>query len=182
MRLPFGVGFDPGGIGKGLAADLVAGELIARGAVGACVNIGGDLRVTGTPPHAGGWRIAIDDPLGGRHAPPPLAVVELAEGGVATSSRLKRRWRGRDGEARHHLIDPLTGTTACTTVLTASVVASEAWRAEVLAKAAFLADGSRLALLEHLDVAALVLTTDGVRTTSSWPRFAATATDEEIAS
>ena len=177
MRLPFGVGFDPGGIGKGLAADLVAGELLAHGAAGACVNIGGDLRVTGEPPHGGAWRVAIDSPL----TETPLALVELAEGGVATSSRLKRRWQGHDGTTRHHLIDPLTGTSAHTIVLTASVVASDAWRAEVLAKAAFLADGSRLSLLEHLDVAALVLTTDGVRTTSAWPRFAV-ARDEEVAS
>ena len=32
VRLPAGTGFDPGGIGKGLAADIVIGELVAAGA------------------------------------------------------------------------------------------------------------------------------------------------------
>ena len=47
VRIPDGVGFDPGGIGKGLAADLVAEELVELGAAGVCVNVGGDVRVAG---------------------------------------------------------------------------------------------------------------------------------------
>ena len=62
VRLPPGVGFDPGGIGKGLAADLVAHELLDLGAAGACVNVGGDVRVIGDPGEGDAWRIAIDDP------------------------------------------------------------------------------------------------------------------------
>ena len=50
VRLPPGVGFDPGGIGKGLAADLVVAEVMAGGAEGVCVNLGGDLRVRGRSP------------------------------------------------------------------------------------------------------------------------------------
>src|SRR5262249_18505013 len=53
VRLPAGVGFDPGGIGKGLAADMVVEELFARGAHGACVNVGGDVRVRGEAPDGG---------------------------------------------------------------------------------------------------------------------------------
>ena len=50
VRLPAGVGFDPGGIGKGFAADLVAAEAIEAGAAGILVDLGGDLRVRGLPP------------------------------------------------------------------------------------------------------------------------------------
>src|SRR5262245_56702241 len=42
--------FDPGGIGKGLAADLVSQELLHSGAAGALVNVGGDIRVRGDAP------------------------------------------------------------------------------------------------------------------------------------
>jgi len=38
VTLPAGVGFDPGGIGKGLAADLLVHELLARGAAGALAD------------------------------------------------------------------------------------------------------------------------------------------------
>ena len=54
VRLPVGTGFDPGGIGKGLAADVVVAETMASGAAGACVNLGGDLRVDGPRSHRRG--------------------------------------------------------------------------------------------------------------------------------
>ena len=47
VTLPPGVGFDPGGIGKGLAADLVVDLLLEEGAAGACVDLGGDGRAAG---------------------------------------------------------------------------------------------------------------------------------------
>jgi thiamine biosynthesis lipoprotein len=41
-----GLQFDPGGLGKGLAADLVADDLMAAGAEGVLVNLGGDTFFT----------------------------------------------------------------------------------------------------------------------------------------
>ena len=73
--------------------------------------------------------------------------------------------------ARHHLIDPITGTSARTTVLATTVVATDAWRAEVLAKAAFLADGTAAVPARAPRGGRLALTADGVRTTSTWPAF-----------
>ncbi len=172
VRLPSGVGFDPGGIGKGLAADLVTAELIDLGAVGACVNVGGDLRVRGDAPDGSSWRIEVEDPRTSR----PLAIVAVNGGAVATSSRARRRWTTPDGVEHHHLIEPLTGTSASTAVLAATVVASEGWRAEVMAKVAFL-DGmsaSRSAgpgWLDQLGVGALVVHEHGVVTNERWSRF-----------
>jgi FAD:protein FMN transferase len=137
VRLPAGTGFDPGGIGKGLAADLVAGELVAAGARGACVNLGGDVRVTGQSPHGEGWTCAIEHEWSTR----PLVRVGIADGAVATSTTLRRSWVV-EGETRHHLIDPATGCPSTTDLTSASVIAAEAWRAEVLAKTVLLR-GSR---------------------------------------
>lgn len=128
--LPHGVGLDPGGIGKGLAADLVATEAVAGGAGGMLVSIGGDLRVAGSPP-AQGWEIEIDHHVG------PPARINLRAGGLATSSVLRRRWETTDGPA-HHVIDPRTGapsggSTAAVGAVAVSVVAGEAWWAEALA-------------------------------------------------
>ena len=104
VRLPAGTGFDPGGIGKGLAADMVVAETMAAGAAGVCVNLGGDLRVTGLDPTDAAWTVAVEHPLAAR----PLAYVGLRDGAVATSTTLRRRWQV-DGRLRHHLIDPFTG-------------------------------------------------------------------------
>lgn len=165
MRIPVGVGFDPGGIGKGLAADLVAEELRDLGAAGVCVNVGGDLRVLGAPPDGEAWRVMVESPW---DREVPVAQLRLQHGAVATSSRLRRRWAREDGTEVHHLVDPLTGTSASSPVLAATAVASEGWRAEVLAKAAFLDAGDGLALVEALGAAALVVVPDGVLSTSTW--------------
>jgi thiamine biosynthesis lipoprotein len=130
VRLPARTGFDPGGIGKGLAADLTAAELIAAGAAGVCINMGGDLRCAGLPPDGEGWTVAIEHPWSSRL----IANVGIADGAVATSTTLRRRW-SVDGIERHHLIDPRTGEPADTDLNLVSVIAGTAWAAEVLAKA-----------------------------------------------
>lgn len=133
VALPRGVRLDPGGIGKGLAADLVATELVSAGAAGALVDLGGDVRVTGRAPDPAGWVVAVEDPFAPER---DLARAALADGAVATSSRLLRVWAG--GRA-HHLVDPRTGLPSTSDLVAVSVVAGEAWWAEVLAKAALLA-------------------------------------------
>jgi thiamine biosynthesis lipoprotein len=67
-----------------------------------------------------------------------LVRIGLADGAVATSTTLRRHWQV-SGQARHHLIDPQTGRPSDTDLTTATVVAGQAWLAEVLAKAVLLA-------------------------------------------
>jgi thiamine biosynthesis lipoprotein len=131
VTVPRGVGFDPGGIGKGFAADLVVEALLLDGAAGACVNVGGDLRMEGESPNSGPWLAGIEHPTRSRLA----ALLSLDRGAVATSARTRRTW----GDGRHHLIDPATGLPATTEAVSATAVAAEGWQAEVLSKAAFLA-------------------------------------------
>lgn len=172
VRLPADAGFDPGGLGKGLAADVVAAELLASGADGACVNVGGDLRVMGEAPGGGGWLVDVEDPVGSS-ACPPLERVMLADGAVASSSRIRRRWR-QDGEHRHHLIDPVRAAPSTSDVVAVAVVAAQAWQAEVLAKAAFLGGAEGASLIERRGAAALVVLTGGrTVTVGTWARWAA---------
>lgn len=165
VRIPVGVGFDPGGIGKGLAADLVSAALIEQGATGASVNVGGDLRVRGDAPDGEAWRIAVDDPWGRTE---PVARIRLRNGAVATSSRLRRRWVRADGAVQHHLLDPDTGTSARTPVLAATVVAAAGWQAEALSKAVFLDARRGMELVNARGAAALVVLPDGLLTTRGW--------------
>jgi thiamine biosynthesis lipoprotein len=132
VTFPPGVGFDPGGIGKGMAADLVTEQLLAEGAAGASVSLGGDGRTAGEPP-PGGWRVGIGNPY---NADEVLVVVDLAGHGVATSSRLVRRWTA-GGTPRHHLLDPRTGESIENGLDAVTVIAADAWAAEILTKAVF---------------------------------------------
>jgi FAD:protein FMN transferase len=158
VHLPAGVRFDPGGIGKGLAADVTVGELLALGAEGVCVNLGGDLRVAGAGPDGEGWRVDVPDPRSGL----PWGQLRLLEGAVATSSTCRSWTRG--GETLHHLIDPRTGTPAETGVRGATVVAATAWEAEVAAKAAVLAGPAGAAAAIAATASGAVLFEDSGRT------------------
>ncbi|HEY3485865.1 MAG TPA: FAD:protein FMN transferase, partial [Ilumatobacteraceae bacterium] len=119
VTVPPGLVIDPGGIGKGLAADLAVAQLLDEGVDGAMVEIGGDLATAGTPVDPAGWRVDVEhpDPDDGL-----LCRLAISGGGVATSSVRSRRWT-RDGIERHHQIDP--GTAGCsTTDLTAVTVSA----------------------------------------------------------
>ena len=170
VQMPAGVHFDPGGIGKGLAADLVVEELMATGVDGACVNVGGDLRVEGRAPGGGGWVIDLEHPITGES----IVHLSLRSGGVASTWRTRRVW-GPPDAARHHLVDPATGASAASGLAGVAVVTGRTWWAEVLAKAAFL-DGPRagIARLDEHGAAGFLIDDDGrVHTAGAAEAYAA---------
>lgn len=159
LTVPPGSAIDLGGIGKGFAADIVAEDLLELGATGVVVNIGGDLRVVGTPADDTSWHLGIENPLDPPHH---LAFLRVAQGGVATSGTTIRHWTRDDGTTAHHLIDPTTGRSSSTTVLTATVVASDAATAEVFATSVMLMDPrAGMAMLERVGLAGIAVTADG---------------------
>lgn len=157
--LPAGFDVDPGGIGKGLGADLVTRALISRGVPGALVNLGGDLRCRGQYPDDG-WRVTIEDPLGRSRSLDEQ--VRLEEGAVATSTPLKRQWPGPDGTTRTHLLHPALGVSVGTEVASVTVIAPAGWLAEALCKA-LLVGGPEVGvpLLRQHRAAGIAVTLDG---------------------
>lgn len=135
VELPAGAAIEPGGIGKGLAGDIVTAELLADGAAGAMVDLGGDVRTRGESADGRTWIVSIADPYDGTR---DLTAVEIESGAVCTSSRLLRRWDTPTGPA-HHLLDPATGRPVSSGLDAVTIVAGEGWQAEALAKAAFVA-------------------------------------------
>lgn len=170
VRVPAGVALDPGGIGKGLAADLVTDLLMTAGARGVCVNVGGDLRVAGRPEDAAAWTVTIEDPLAPGHA---IGAVQLTDEALVSSWRTRRTWV-RDGRTVHHLIDPRTGEPAWSGLAGVSVVAADAWWAEALATSLFLLGSADAPdAVRHAGAEALVVRDDGAR--RGIGRFAALA-------
>jgi thiamine biosynthesis lipoprotein len=159
---------DPGGLGKGLAADLISTELVDGGAAGALVEIGGDLAVRGTAPGPGGWSIAVADPYGDTSA----LRVELLTGGVATSSSRIRTWLA-GGRRLHHLLDPSTLQPTEGDVVACTVIAGTAAWGEASTKVAFV-DGldAGLEYYTRSGLAARVSTVDGRHHRSpAWKEF-----------
>ena len=170
LTVPVLSAIDLGGIGKGMAADIVAEELVEAGATGALVNLGGDLAVQGVPVDDSSWFLGIEDP---RNPPHHVAMLRLQAGGVATSGTTIRRWVTDAGADAHHLIDPTLGRPTASGVVTATVLAADAATAEAFATAAMMLPGdAAMAMLEHVHLAGLAVDDRGtVFTTSTLKDF-----------
>jgi thiamine biosynthesis lipoprotein len=144
-RLPAGTRVDLGGIGKGLAADLVARGLVERGARSVIVGLGGDLRARGEPPPQGPWDVPVMDPFDDERV---AFRFPLAHGALVTSTTRIRTWT-RGGRRYHHLIDPASGDSARSGLAAAVVHGRDAWWSEGIAKAAVVAGAEAGAALVH---------------------------------
>jgi FAD:protein FMN transferase len=152
VRLPVGYRLDLGGLAKGMAVDDALATIVAAGIGHAAVSAGGDLAVVGLPPGKARWPVAIDG---------QETVIALREGGLATSSVLRRRW-SVDGTLRHHLLDPRTGLPSNGPIVQASVAAPTCGQAEVAAKVAILSSlEGAIGWLETHRLAAVLVASDG---------------------
>ena len=168
VEVPSGLVIDPGGIGKGLAADLAVSRLLNSGLGGAMVEIGGDLAMAGVSIDPAGWLVDIEHPDPARGV---LCSLAVSGGGVATSSVISRRWV-HEGSERHHQIDPSTCTASDTDLTAVTVIAPTGWLAEVHATAALGAgSGSVIQYLEDRDLSGVAVmispTSEQVLRTSS---------------
>ena len=145
VRAPLGVALDPGGIGKGLAADIVVTELLAAGTGGVLVSIGGDIAAAGEPPTDDGWIIDVGHPV---QTDDTVTTLAVSDGGIATSSTRSRRW-DFGGSEHHHLIDPTSGRESLTDLASVTVVANAGWLAEAHATSALLCGSEHV--IDHLD-------------------------------
>ena len=170
LTVPAQSAIDLGGIGKGFAADIIAEELIESGALGALVNIGGDLVVLGRPSDDESWYLGVEDP---RDPPTHIAHVRLDCGAVATSGTTIRKWLRPDGSLAHHLIDPSWAQPSESGIVTATVIAADAATAEVFATAISLMEGGAgIAMLEAVRLAGIAVDSTGaVFTTSTMKDF-----------
>lgn len=125
VRLPAGSRLDLGGVAKGWAAQRAAQWLYETGPC--LVDAGGDMAARGAPDSSDGWEVTVPDD----------SVIVLRDAAVATSGTDYRQWVSGD-RVYHHLIDPRIGSPADSNILTATVVADNAVRAEAWAKAALI--------------------------------------------
>ncbi|MBN8636312.1 MAG: FAD:protein FMN transferase [Anaerolineae bacterium] len=157
VRIPANSAVDLGGIAKGWAAERVAIDLATSGAC--LVNFGGDLVARGAPQDLPGWEMTIADP--GKTV--PLGSLWLQDASLVTSGVDFRRWTADDGTVHHHIIDPRTGCSAETDILTVSVHHPSAVSAEAYAKAVLLrgAENGLHWLDRRWDASGLVVRQDG---------------------
>ena len=156
--LPKGVKVDLGGIAKGYTAQETVNWLSAYGPC--LLDAGGDLVAGSAPAGQAGWPVGISAPYNDGQARPNLLRMWLSYGCLATSGVDYRKWETDKGR-KHHIIDPRTGNSAETDLLTVSIMMADASEAEAWATTSLIL-GQEVAytLMNEYGIEALLINDD----------------------
>ena len=123
-------------VAQGYSCDIVAAYLHSLGVKDMLVDIGGEIFCEGLNPSGMAWSIGVDKPEDGNDTPGVELQGVLSAGpdpcGVVTSGNY-RKFYIRDGKKYAHTIDPRTGYPVSHSLLSATIVASDATVADALA-------------------------------------------------
>jgi len=152
-----GIRIDFNAIAKGYALDLIADLLVAKNSSNFLIELGGEIVTRGINlDRAKPWRVGIDDPnatVGERSITRTITLIDEA---MATSGNYRKfRMDSLTGARYVHTINPLTGLAVPSSVLSASVIASDCATADAFATAFMtmpLEDSKRLIVQEGLSV------------------------------
>ena len=129
-----GLSLDLCGVAKGHALDRMAAACEAHGLVDYLFELGGEVVAKGRHPAGRRWRIGIERPVPG---PASLQQAVTLDGmALATSGNTINSYRV-GGRLYSHIIDPATGEPADSALVSVSVLANTAMRADALATALF---------------------------------------------
>ncbi len=127
---------DCNAIAKGFGVDQVGEYLSSQGVENYMVEIGGEVRVKGTNPKGGQWRIGINEPVDdslsvGGEIQNVIHVTDIA---MATSGNY-RNFYIKNNKKYAHTIDPKTGFPVQHNILSSTVIASDCMTADAFATA-----------------------------------------------
>jgi len=125
------VALDVSAVAKGYAVDLVANHLEMLALPDYLVEIGGEIRVSGTNPDGQPWRIALEQP---QLFAAVDRVIEISDSAIATSGDY-RNYFEKDGVRYSHTIDPRTGMPIRHKLVSVSVIAESCAEADAWATA-----------------------------------------------
>lgn len=162
---------DLGGVAKGFIADKLVDLLRERGANGAFVNLGGNVKVWGQNEKGEPWKVGVRDPKD-PSGTGVIARVTTTDGSLVTSGLYERSFE-RDGKQYWHILDPRTGYPAQTDVISASIFSTESIDGDGYTKPLFmLGHDEALAFVErHEGLQALLVGEDGTIATTAGSTF-----------
>ena len=134
-----GIQLDFSALAKGYGVDEVARLLAAQGIRHYMVEIGGEVTARGDSPRGGDWKIGINVPREDASMQDIQTAVPLHDQALATSGNY-RNFYEVNGAKYSHTISPFTGFPERSTLLSASVFASDCMTADAYATA-FMAMG-----------------------------------------
>lgn len=141
------VRLDFNSVAKGYTVDLLAEAVARLGAENYLVDIGGEVRCRGVNRQGDPWRVGIETPFDGNMSNGDYLQmrIRMTSGGLATSGNYRRFYLDDAGNKVAHTIDPRTGRSALSRLLSVTVWAPSCAEADALATM-FLAMGADRAL------------------------------------
>jgi len=122
-------------IAKGLACDEIGRMLTRNSATNWLVEIGGEVAASGVNKRGSSWQVAVDMPTDDSVAVHSNAMVLTVDsGGVATSGNY-RRYHEQNGRRVAHIINPHTGDSQPSDLLSVTVIAQDCMTADAWATA-----------------------------------------------
>lgn len=151
---------DLNSIAKGYTVDLLAEYLEQTGAENYIVDIGGEVRCKGVNRQGNPWRIGVESPFDGNMTDGDYIEqrIALTAGAMATSGNYRRYYLDNEGRKIAHTIDPRTGYSRTSRLLSATVVAPTCAEADALCTMLLaMGDEAALAFAESHPTMALYL-------------------------
>ena len=138
---------DLNSIAKGYIVDLIAEWLESQDVANYIVEVGGEIRAKGVNAKGIAWRVGVDTPFDNNQTPGKYQqrIVQISGAALATSGNYRRFYYNENGERISHTINPQTGHSQTTTLLSATVIAPRCATADALATA-FMASGEAEAI------------------------------------
>jgi thiamine biosynthesis lipoprotein len=138
------VQIDLNSIAKGYVVDMIAAWLDEQGCENYIVEVGGEICAKGVNAKGIAWRVGVDTPFENNQTPGRYQqrVVQISGAALATSGNYRRFYYNENGERISHTINPQTGRSQTTSLLSATVIAPRCATADALATAFMASDES----------------------------------------
>ncbi len=157
-----GIELDFSSIAKGYGVDVIGEFFKDRNIENFMIEIGGEVVVRGRNPQNNEWTIGINTPDVNASSRDILLPVILKNQALATSGNYRNFYIEGDNKYTH-IINPITGKTTLSDILSASIVAPDCATADALATACIVLGLQRsMELIESLDEVEACFITPGI--------------------
>lgn len=146
------ISLDFNAIAQGYTSDAISRFLKTQGVENHLVNVGGEIMACGHKPDNSKWVVGIEKPTESFDSEQIVQTrIEVTDKSLVTSGNY-RKYVEREGKRYSHTIDPRTGMSAEHNLLSATVLAENATRADALASICMIMGMEQsLQLIESLD-------------------------------
>ena len=127
-------------VARGCASENAIDAMRQAGVESGIIALGGNIQTLGTQPNGNPWPVGIQDP---NNLTTYLGVVTVGETAVVTSAAYQCRYTANNGRTYHHILSPVTGYSANSSLLSVTVLCEDGTMADALSTALYVMGESK---------------------------------------